>query len=78
MTDGGCTHRYVSGFRRGLPCPYRASAIVNLAHAAPFLVCGYHAKAYTADVTYPLDWSLDRIRRWQMDNLATAKETPRW
>jgi hypothetical protein len=67
--SGGCTQRYVSGFRLGQPCPYRASAIVNLAYAAPFLVCGYHAKTYTADAIYPLDWSLARIRRWRLDNL---------
>jgi hypothetical protein len=70
-SDNGrhCTRTYVSGYRSGRPCPYGASAIVSLQYGDPFLVCGYHARAYGAGAVYPLDWSLERIRAWRLDNL---------
>lgn len=62
-----CSSQYVSGYRRGQPCPYRASAIVLVWF--PFLVCGYHARAYADELVYPLDWNLARIRAWQLGNI---------
>lgn len=76
MTPGplNCTLSYVSGHREGLPCPYRATAIVNTGIEPPFLACGYHARAFTDNAIYPLDWSLATIRRWQRHNLDTLVE----
>jgi hypothetical protein len=64
-----CDGKYVSGDRWGQPCPYRATVLVNLEYAAPFRVCGYHARQYHPDVLYPMDWSLARIREWRLGNL---------
>ena len=72
MRDHTCAAFYVGGLRAGRPCPYRASAIVD-AGAQPFRVCGYHARAYQPGVVYGLDWSMARIRRWQMDNIAAVE-----
>jgi hypothetical protein len=58
-----CSLVYVGGHRRGQPCPYRASAIVNVSVYRPFRVCGYHARAYAPEVVYPLVGSLARVRR---------------
>jgi len=63
-----CTLRYVSGYRKGQPCPYRASEIINLDYSpGPFLVCGYHARGFGSNVRYPLHWNLTWIRKMQMD-----------
>ena len=70
MSAALCSGVYVDGYRRGQPCPYRASAIVDVG-PAPFRVCGYHARAYAPRVVYPLSWSLAEIRRWQRMNLDT-------
>ena len=64
-----CDGTYASGYRKGEACIYLASAIVDTRHASPIRVCGYHARAYRPEIVYPLDWSLARIRRWQLDNL---------
>jgi hypothetical protein len=65
-----CSHHYVTGYRKGQPCPYEASAIVALSYSdAPFYVCGYHARAYGPTVVYPMFWSLATVRRFQNANL---------
>ena len=68
-----CAETYVSGFRRGRPCPYRATTII--ATEPPRYACGYHARAYAASVVYPLFWSLALIRRWRLGNLERLAET---
>lgn len=62
-----CEDVYVSGYRAGKPCPYRASAIVNSQFGAPYRVCGYHARGYSPTIVYPLHWNLTWIRRMQRD-----------
>lgn len=63
-----CRLAYVTGYRKGEPCPYRASEIVLLDYSpGPFLVCGYHARAYAPGVRYPLHWNLTWIRKMQRD-----------
>jgi hypothetical protein len=65
-----CASDYVSGYRQGKPCPYRAShVVVPRTETSPWLVCGYHARAYSPGILYPLNWSLAEIRRWQRMNL---------
>ena len=63
-----CTARYIAGVRRGDPCPHPATFIVNRPYDPAFLVCGYHARAYSPEIVYPLSWSLAAIRRWQQRN----------
>jgi len=63
-----CVETYVSGWKRGKPCRFRASAIVKIG-GRTFTVCGYHARQYSSSVVYPFDWNLQRIRHWQVRNL---------
>ncbi len=73
-----CALPYVTGYRKGQPCPYEASAIIALDYSdAPFYVCGYHARAYGKGVIYPLFWSLETVRRFQRSNLDRLVENPR-
>ena len=65
---GACTARYITGARRYDPCPHPATFIVNLPYGAPSRVCGYHVRAYSPEIVYPLSWSLAAIRRWQQRN----------
>lgn len=66
-----CIARYVRGTYAGDPCRFRASVIINprTRGLPPFRVCGYHARAYTADVRYPMSWNLSQIRRFQWSNV---------
>lgn len=79
MSD--CTATYVTGYRRGLACPHPATAIINRGSASftagPFLVCGHHARAYSATAVYPLSWSLATLRRWQRMNLLNLDAPPK-
>jgi hypothetical protein len=70
-----CDHTYVTGYRQGQPCPYQATNII--AHGGIYFACGYHARAYTPNVIYPLAWSLATIRRFQRDNLDALLGTDR-
>lgn len=58
-----CDGWYVSGHRVGDPCPYKATTIIDLRRERPIRVCGYHARAYTANVRYPMGWSQEVIWR---------------
>lgn len=65
-----CSQTYVSGRKRGEVCPYRASEVVVPRDVyRPFLVCGYHARAYGPSIRYALNWSLEEVRRWRLGNL---------
>ena len=64
-----CEDRYVRGPRQGEPCPYESSEVVAPAAGEPFVVCGYHARAYMPERRYPLWCSLERIRAWRMENI---------
>ncbi len=60
--DSRCSLTYQRGFRLGRPCPYRAVAVIDPDYGLPFRVCGYHARAFTPMVIYPLDRPLSRVR----------------
>ena len=49
-----CSLRYVRGYHIDESCHYPARFVVVLAYRQPFLACGYHSRAYTADVIYVL------------------------
>lgn len=70
-----CEHHYVSGYKRGNSCRFRASAILCVG-SRPSLICGYHARGYTPTVIYPLDWNLARIRAWQVENIDRLSARP--
>jgi hypothetical protein len=63
-----CEESYVTGHRRGEECPYKATNIIAGPEVASYS-CGYHARAYAPRVVYPLEWSLETIRRFQRSNL---------
>lgn len=66
-----CDSTYKTGYRTGEDCTHPATVIVNTTQGAPIRVCGYHARAYVPRIVYPLNWSLARIRQWQMVALDT-------
>jgi hypothetical protein len=72
-----CDHFYVAGNRRGQPCPYKAANIIAVPGGDLHYACGYHARAYTQRVVYPLAWSLETIRRFQLANLDALLGTGR-
>jgi hypothetical protein len=71
-----CQKSYVSGYRAGTACPYKASEVIATA-VYSLQVCGYHARQFHPDVRYPLTFNLTRIRAWQIDNLARLAESDR-
>lgn len=64
-----CEETVMTGPRAGEACGFAVSEAIATA-AYTLQVCGYHARAYTADVRYPLTWNLARIRAWQLENVA--------
>lgn len=64
-----CEDRYVIS---GFPCPYRAKYIIAPRMGDPFRVCGYHKRGYIPSATYPIDWSLARIKAWQRASLVAS------
>jgi hypothetical protein len=70
MARRACFETVATGPRAGDQCGSRVSVIIAFSDGLdPFYVCGYHARAYTPAIRYPLWANLAQLRRLQMANI---------